>query len=83
MNNKTKELIINSTLSDKPTEIVSLKNVVYDKISVITEHDIKYELKDHYLKYNTGGFSLSINNLKGYFSIKDGIGYLKLLFNNE
>ena len=26
---------------------------------------------------------MSINNLKGHFSIKDGIGYLKLLFNNE
>ena len=26
---------------------------------------------------------MSIDNLKGYFSIKDGIGYLKLLFNNE
>ena len=83
MNNKTRELTINTTLWDKPTEIVSLENVVYDKISVITEHNIKYELKDHYLKYNTGGFWLSINNLKVYFSIKDGIGYLKLLFNNE
>ena len=83
MNNKTKELTINSTLWDKPTEIVSLENVVYDKISLITEHNIKYELKDHYLKYNTGGFWLSINQPKGYFSIKDGIGYLKLLFNNE
>ena len=76
LNNKTKELTINSTLWDKPTEIVSLENVVY-------EHNIKYELKDHYLKYNTGGFWLSINNLKGYFSIKDSIGYLKLSFNNE
>ena len=83
MNNKTKELTINSTLWDKPSEIVSLENVVYEKISVITEHNIKYKLKDHYLKYNTGGFWLSVNNLKGYFSIKDGIGYLKLLFNNE
>ena len=76
LNNKTKELTINNTLWDKPTEIVSLENVVY-------EHNIKYELKDHYLKYNTGGFWLSINNLKGYFSIKDSIGYLKLSFNNE
>ena len=81
MNNKTKELTINSTLWGKPTEIVSLENVVYDKISVITGHNIKYELKDHYLKYNTRGFWVSINNLKGYFTIKDGIGYLKLLFN--
>ena len=74
MNNKTRELTVNSTLWDKPTKIVSLENVVYDKISVITEHNIKYELKDHYLKYNTGGFWLSINNLKGYFSIENGIG---------
>ena len=85
MNNKTRELTINSTLWDKPTEIVSLENVAYDKISVITEHNIKYELKDHYYGgyIITGRFWLSINNLKGYFSIKDGKGYLKLLFNNE
>ena len=83
MNNKTRELTVNSTLWDKPTKIVSLENVVYDKISEITEHNIKYELKDHYLKYNTGGFWLSINNLKGYFSIENDIGYLKLLFNDE
>ena len=83
MNNKTRELTINSKLWDKPTEIVSLENVVFDKISVITEHYIKYELKDHYLKNNAGGFLLSINNVNGYFSIKDGIGYLKLLFSNE
>ena len=56
MNNKTRELAINSMLWDKPTEIDSLENGVYDKISVITEHNIKYELKGHYLKYNTGGF---------------------------
>ena len=31
MNNKTRELTINSKLWDKPTEIVSLENVVYDK----------------------------------------------------
>ena len=61
---KMKKLTIDSTLWDKPTEIISLKNIVYDKISVINDHE------NYYLKYSNGGFDFLLLILKVFLILK-------------
>ena len=81
---KTKELSINSTLWVDAVEVVDLKNLVLDEIKIVNiEYDVKYGFKDYVIEYNGGGFWLTISELKGYFKIIDGVGYLELLLSNE
>ena len=81
---KTKELSIASTLWKDPAEIIELKKLVLDKINIVNiEYDVKYGFKDYVIEYNKGGFWLSISELKGYFKIIDGVGYLELLLSNQ
>ena len=81
---KTKELSINSTLWVDAVKVVDLKNLVLDKIKIVNiEYDVKYGFKDYVIEYNGGGFWLTISELKGYFKIIDGVGYLELLLSNE
>ena len=80
---KTKELSINNTLWLKAKEIVEL-NVAFDKLSMQDgEYDAKYNLKDYVIGYNRGGFWLTITDLKGYFTIVNGVGLLELIFKNN
>ena len=81
---ETKELSIDSTLWVDAVEVVDLKNLVLDKINIVNiEYDVKYGFKDYVIEYNRGGFWLSISELKGYYKIIDGAGYLELLLNDQ
>ena len=81
---KTKELRIDSTLWKDAKEVIELKNLVLDKINIVNiEYDVKYGFKDYVIEYNGGGFWLTISELKGYFKIIDGVGYLKLLLSDQ
>ena len=39
-------------------------------------------MKVHNIRYKNGGFYLTINNLRGYFSFSNNLGTLTMLFNN-
>ena len=81
---KIKELSIHSTLWVEAVEVVGLKDVALDKLNVQDgECDPKYDLKDYVIEYNSGGFWLTISDLKGYFGIINGVGYLDLLFGSD
>ena len=81
---RTKELSIYSTLWVDAVEVAELKNLVLDKINIVNiEYDVKYGFKDYVIEYNGGGFWLTISELKGYFKIIDGVGYLELLLSDE
>ena len=81
---KTKELRIDSTLWKDAKEVIELKNLVLDKINIVNiEYDVKYGFKDYVIEYNGGGFWLTISELKGYFKIIDGVGYLELLLSDQ
>ena len=81
---KTKELSIDSTLWVDAAEVVELKNLVLDKLNIVNiEYDVKYGFKDYVIEYNGGGFWLNISELKSYFKIIDGVGYLELLLSDE
>ena len=81
---ETKEISIDNSLWKDAVEILELKNLVLDKINIINiEYDVKYGFKDYVIEYNKGGFWLTISELKGYFKIINGVGYLELLLSDQ
>ena len=66
----SKEVTIDSTLWKKPTKIVQLSHLEFDKLKIVgAENDVEYD---------NGGFFLSISNLGGYFTWNGRTGNLKL-----
>ena len=80
--NKTKELKIDNTLWAAPSKLVNLLDFNPDKISIKTEnHD--NDIKVHYVRYENGGFYLTIDDLDGYFDFSHNLGHLSLLFDDD
>ena len=80
--NKTKELKIDSTLWATPSKLVNLLNFNPDKISIKTENHAN-DIKVHYVRYESGGFYLAIDDLDGYFDFSHNLGHLSLLFDDD
>ena len=78
-----KKLRIDSTLWGKPTEIILLDDIDLNKLSIKGKYISKYDLIDYTVRYDGGGFWLTINDLEGYFDLNNNIGFLELIFKNE
>ena len=78
-----KKLSIDSTLWTKPTETVLLDDIDLNKLSIKGKYISKYDLIDYTVRYDGGGFWLSIYNLEGYFDFNNNIGFLELIFKDE
>ena len=66
--NKVKELKIDSTLWAAPAKLVNLLDFKPEKLSIKTENDKSSTIVTHQIRYENGGFYLTIDNIKGYFS---------------
>ena len=80
--NKTKELKIDSTLWATPSKLVNLLDFNPDKISIKRESHAN-DIKNHYVRYESGGFYLTIDDLDGYFDFSHNLGHLSLLFDDD
>ena len=80
--NKTRELKINSTLYATPSKLVNLLDFNPDKISIKRENHAN-DIKVHYVRYESGGFYLTIDDLDGYFDFSHNLGHLSLLFDDD
>ena len=80
--NKVRELKIDSTLWTTPAKIVNLLDFKPEKLSIETESNANNNIKVHNVKYENGGFYLTINNLRGYFNFSNNLGTLTMLFND-
>ena len=80
--NKTRELKINSTLWAIPSKLVNLFGLNPDKISIKTENHAN-DIKVHYVRYESGGFYLTIDDLDGYFDFSHNVGHLSLLSDDD
>ena len=78
-----KKLSIDSTLWAKPTEIILLDDIDLNKLSIKGKYISKYDFIDYTVRYDGGGFWLTINDLEGYFDFNNNIGFLELIFKNE
>ena len=52
------------------------------KICIKTENNVNNNIKVHNIRYENGGFYLTINNLRGYFNFNNNRGILTMLFDD-
>ena len=82
--NKVKELKFDNTLWAKPVKLVNLLDFKPEKLSIETENNkTGSSIKVHQVRYENGGFYLTIDNIKGYFSFIDNINVLSMIFSND
>ena len=81
--NKIRELKIDSTLWATPARIINLLDFNPEKLTIDKELNIIHNTPDasskdlmniHQVRYENGGFYLTIDNIKGYFRLDDNIG---------
>ena len=66
---RIEELRIFSTLWATPVKLVNLLDFKPEKLSIKTENDKSSTIITHQVRYEYGGFYLTIDNIKGYFSL--------------
>ena len=81
--NNIRELKIDSTLWAIPAKIINLLDFKLEKLSIRTEINTNNNIKVHQVRYENGGFFLTIDNIKGYFSFNDNIVVLDMIFSND
>ena len=81
--NKVRELKIDSTLWATPAILVNLLDFEPEKISIETENNANNDIEVHQVRYENGGFYLTIDNIKGYFNISNNISILDMIFCNN
>ena len=79
--NEVKELKNDSTLWAKPAKLVNLLDFKPEKLSIKTENALP-GIKTHQVRYENGGFYLTIDNIKGYFSFNK-TALLTMIFSND
>ena len=81
--NKVRELKIDSTLWATPAKIDNLLDFKPEKLSIKTENDEPSTIITHQVRYENGGFYLTIDNIKGYFSFGNNMVSLDIIFSND
>ena len=81
--NKIKALKIDSTLWATPAKLVNLLDFKPEKLSIKTENDKSSTIIAHQVRYENGGFYLTIDNIKGYFSFSNNMVLLDMIFSND
>ena len=78
--NKKRELKIDSTLWATPSKLVNLLDFKPEKLSIETKSNTNNDIKVHHVRYENGGFYLTIDNLRGYFNFSNNLRTLNMLF---
>ena len=81
--NKLRELEIDSTLWTTPSKIINLLGFKPEELSTETKNDSNNNIKVHHVRYENGGFYLTIDNIRGYFSFSNNLGTLNMIFAND
>ena len=81
--NKVRQLKIDSTLWATPTKIINLLDLKPEKLSVETKSNTNNDIKVHQVRYENGGFYLTIDDIRGYFNFSNNLGILTMIFNND
>ena len=81
--NKLRELEIDSTLWTTPSKIINLLDFKPEKLSNETKTNSNNNIKVHQVRYENGGFYLTIDNIRGYFNFSNNLGTLNMIFAND
>ena len=71
-----------NTLWATPAKLVNLLDFKPEKLSIKTENDESSTIITHQVRYENGGFYLTIDNIKGYFSFNKTV-LLNMIFSND
>ena len=80
---RIEELRIFSTLWVTPAKLVNLLDFEPEELSIETENDKSSTILTHQVRYENGGFYLTIDNIKGYFSLINNNVVLNMIFSND
>ena len=78
--NKVRKLKIDITLWATPARLVNLLDFKPEKLSIKTENNTNNDIKVPNVKYENGGFYLTIDNIRGYLKFSNNLGALNMLF---
>ena len=81
--NNVRELRIDSTLWATPSKIINLLDFKPEKLSIETESNTNNDMKFHNVRYENGGFYLTIDNIRGYFNFSNNLGTLTMIFASD
>ena len=84
--NKVRELKLDSRLWATPAKLVNLLDFKPEKLSIKTENDESSTIITHQVRYENGGFYLTIDNIKGYFNFIENSAtnvVLDMIFSND
>ena len=81
--NEVRELEIDSTLWTTPSKIINLLDFKPEKLSTETKNNSINNVKVHHVRYENGGFYLTIDNIRGYFNFSNNLGTLNMIFAND
>ena len=73
---KVREMKINRTLWATPSRLVNLLDFKPEKLSIETKSNTNNDIKVHHVKYENGGFYLTIDNIRGYFNFSNNFKYV-------
>ena len=81
--NKVRELKNDSTLWATAAKIINLLDFKPEKLSVETQSNSNNDIKVHQVRYENGGFYLTIDDVKGSFNFSNNLGILTMIFDND
>ena len=81
--NKVRELKIDSTLWATPAKIINLLDFKPEKLSVETTSNTNNDIKVHQVRYENGGFYLTIDDIRGYFNFSNNLCILTMILDND
>ena len=82
--NKVRGLKIDSTLWATPKLwLLHLLDFFPNKLSIETKSNANNDIRVHHVRYENGGFYLTMDNLRGYFNFSNNLGILNMLFSDN
>ena len=81
--NKVKELKTDSTLWATPSRLVNLLDFKPEKLIIETKSNTNNDTKVHHIRYENGGFYLTIDNIRGYFYFGNNNRILTMIFTDD
>ena len=81
--NKLRELDLDSTLWTTSSKIINLLDFKPQKLSTKTKNNSNNNIKVHHVRYENGGFYLTIDNVRDYFNFSNNLGTLNMIFAND
>ena len=78
--NELRELEIDSTLWTTSSKIINLLDFKPEKLSIETKNNSNNTIEVHHVRYENGGFYLTIDNIRGYFNFSNNLGTLSMIF---